>query len=133
MSGTIRWNLITGLVGFLGTLLVSMPQNIFKTALIQSCYSFAFLFLFTFVVRWVLGLMLAASSSEGPTLPQATEQELAKGQTIDLATPSEDLLSAADVPAEEELFAPLNPPKLSTKVDQSPEELAQALRHMSEE
>lgn len=143
MIGTYKWNLITGLVGFLGTLAISMPRNIPKTAFIQSGYSFAFLFAFTFIVRWVLGVALHQPQSAGDADLVDGESDDAKGLHIDLATP-EDVPQAAltasqpsaDAPAaaeETEGFTPLNPPKLSSKLGQEPEELARALRHMTTE
>lgn len=132
MIGTFRWNLVSGMIGFIGTLFVSLPNNIMKTAFIQSCYSFAFLFFFAFVIRWVLGILIH-SSGVGPQVPhqQSDQDNLQRGQSIDLATPNEDSLSIDSV--EDSLFAPLNPPKLSTKLDQDPEELVKALRRMTDE
>jgi hypothetical protein len=134
MIGNFRWNLATGLVGFLGTLAVSLPRNIIKTALVQSCYSFVFLFIFTFVVRWVLGLALHSGRNPGKEGLGGHDAELmTKGQTIDLATPEDGAVSTQADSGEEDIFAPLNPPKLSTKIDKNPEELVKAIRHMSEE
>lgn len=134
MIGTFRWNLVTGLVGFLGTLAVSLPHNIMKTALVHSCYSFVFLFIFTFILRWALGLVLHSSRKTGAEGPEAREDEfMIKGQTIDLATPEDGNGAGQAASGEDDAFAPLNPPKLSTKIDTNPEELVKAIRHMSEE
>lgn len=138
MIGTYRWNLITGLIGFLGTLAISMPRNIPKTALVQSGYSFALLFVFTYIIRWVLGMVIHSTAAAEPlpeeSLEPEQEQELAhKGQSIDLATPDDQAYPDVPQPEEEEAFVPLAPPKLSTKLEQDPERLAKALRQMSEE
>ena len=134
MIGTFRWNLATGIVGFLGTLLISMPHNILKTALTQSCYSFVFLFLFTFVVRWLLGTVLRSNGVSEEALASAAELNSApKGQTIDLATPDDGSFPGMAPAAEDGGFSPLNPPKLTTKMDHHPEELVKAFRQMTEE
>ena len=134
MAGTFRWNIVVGLIGFAVNLMISLPNNVMKTAFIQSGYSFIFLFLFTFLVRWLIGMIL--HSVEAPQVPdlQDTPSGPTVGRTIDLATPDEDAGMAAvgDSEQAEEGFAPLRPPKLSTKIEQSPEELAQILRQMTE-
>ncbi|MDF2924699.1 MAG: hypothetical protein K0R57_3613 [Paenibacillaceae bacterium] len=133
MFGTFRWNLAIGLIGFVATLILSAPQNIMKTALMQSGYSFLFLFLFTYLLRWLLGTIIHTSDagSETPS-PDSFEEPGTKGQTIDLATPDEKPAPVLASSPEEAAFAPLNPPKLSTKLGQDPEEMASALRRMTE-
>ncbi|WP_438446917.1 hypothetical protein [Gorillibacterium sp. sgz5001074] len=137
MIGSFRWNLFAGAVGFAGTLLASFPRNVWKTALIHSFYSFLFLILFTFVVRWVLALLIASSGvRSGPGDIQETGTEPHKGRTIDLSTPDNGEMpgSQTEQGSEDSLsFTPLNPPKLTTKMDQDPEELVKALRRMTEE
>lgn len=138
MIGSFRWNLLAGLIGFCGTMLISLPKNVWKTALVQSAYSFLFLFIFLFAVRWVLGFMIQASNASAPAhaVPGDTKEEaFRKGQSIDLSTPDEGVYpqDPAAAPAEDSGFAPLNPPKLTTKLDANPEDLVKALRHMSEE
>ncbi|WP_346657570.1 hypothetical protein [Paenibacillus sp. YPG26] len=57
---------------------------------------------------------------------------------LDLTTPDEteelnDLLKQKpDVPSEPSEFSPLNPPKLVKTSEQDPEEMAKALRHLTE-
>lgn len=148
MIGSYRWNLFAGGIGLVGTLLISLPNNIWETALIQSLYSFLSLFLLTFIIRWVFGFLIRTSNSgsfkPGVTFDQETDSP--RGQTIDLSTPAdgEVILPRVDQqqgtgtnPAnldEDSVFTPLNPPKLSTKLEQQdPEELVRALRRMTEE
>lgn len=136
MAGNLKWNLITGLIGFAGTLALSMQQNIIKTAFVQSLYSFVFLFLITFLARWFLGLIVQ-SSQMPPGLAEELTKELDKeeatrGLNVDLATPDDTFLNAG---AEEQSgFAPLNPPKLSTALgERKPEDAVRALRQMTDE
>lgn len=137
MIGSFRWNLFAGAVGFLGTLLASLPRNVWSTAFIHSCYSFLFLFIFTFAFRWVLGLLVQSSEMSRVKVEQpGAGAEPHRGRSIDLSTPEDGGMPGSQSdPAPEESFAftPLNPPKLSTKLDQDPDELAKALRRMTEE
>jgi hypothetical protein len=96
---------------------------------------FALIFLFRFVLHLILNGL-------GPALSHV-EEDLAMpsaGGTIDLLTPDDDelhksLKAHSNGPAGggEQEFAPLRPPKLVSKPEMNPEELANALRHMSEE
>lgn len=137
MIGSFRWNLSAGAIGFLGTLLASFPRNVWKTALLQSTYSFLFLFLFMFLIRWVLGLMVQSSGitrESGDKAHDAADPH--RGRTIDLSTPEDGGMpgSPQEQPPEDAgSFTPLNPPKLTTKLDQNPEELVKALRRMTDE
>lgn len=137
MAGNLKWNLITGLIGFGGTLALSMPHNILKTAFIQSLYSFIFLFLITFLARWLLGLVAQSaqtpeSAAEAVTRELEREEEI-RGTRIDLATPEDDspMLPQA---AMDTGFTPLNPPKLSTDMgEHRTEDAVKALRQMTDE
>lgn len=137
MAGNLKWNLVTGLIGFGGTLALSMPHNILKTAFIQSLYSFIFLFLITFLARWLLGLIAQSahtpeSAAEAVTRELEREEET-RGTRIDLATPDDQaaILPHAEVDTG---FTPLNPPKLSTDLgEQRTEDVVKAIRHMTDE
>jgi hypothetical protein len=134
MMGTISLNLIIGAISFVITFIVSSFTNIWMTTLIRSCYSFIILFLLVFLFRWVLGTFAGLDKTTNVT-------DENKGTALDLTTPDEDaalnqmLKDSLDPNATETEpgFAPLNPPKLSSKVNMESEELAQALRHISEE
>ncbi|MFM9327089.1 hypothetical protein [Paenibacillus mesotrionivorans] len=136
MAGNMKWNLVTGLIGFAGTLALSMPQNILKTAFIQSLYSFIFLFLITFLARWLLGL-IAQSAHTPESAAEAVSRELereeeVRGTRIDLATPEDDspVLPQAETDTG---FTPLNPPKLSTDFgEHRTEDAVKALRQMTD-
>ncbi|RAV03535.1 hypothetical protein [Paenibacillus sp. YN15] len=135
MAGNVKWNLVTGLIGFAGTLALSMPHNILKTAFIQSLYSFIFLFLITFLARWLLGLV-AQSAQTPDSAAEAVSRELAReedirGTMIDLATPDDaPVLSQTEADTG---FAPLNPPKLSTDLgERQVADAVKALRQMTD-
>ncbi|MCZ8520030.1 MULTISPECIES: hypothetical protein [Paenibacillus] len=144
MIGSLRWNLYAGLAAFLITFVLSIPNNIWLTTIVRSCYSFIVLFLLVFGCRWLLGTIAglnglpAPQPSVMPAAPPAEEE--GKGSAYDAMTPDQDAElhqmlkgSMSGTAPPEPGFAPLTPPKLSTKVQPTPEELAQAVRQMSEE
>jgi len=146
MIGSIRWNLIAGLIGFAGTFLLSFTKNVLSTALTQSLYSGCILFVLCFVFRFLLGLLAKAAGL--PVGDKASQQEAAEpshlGQTIDLVTPASD----ADNPLElvkpdnsrdktveksrsGDEFEPLAPPKFVSKLDAL--QMAEAVRKLTGE
>lgn len=138
MTGSIRWNVYGGAAAFLITFLASVSRNVFATTLLRSVYSFLLIFALIFLFRFVLHLIL---NGLGPALPPAEEDPASSytGTNVDLHTPEDDDLhnmlkangNGTDTDGLD--FAPLRPPKLMTKPDLDPEELANALRRMSEE
>ncbi|WP_426447058.1 hypothetical protein ACP26L_24050 [Paenibacillus sp. S-38] len=143
MIGSLRWNLYTGVAAFIITFVLSIPNNIWLTTFVRSCYSFIILFLLVFACRWLLGTFAGLNglpAAQPSVMADAAPEEPSKGQAFDAMTPDEDqelhqmlkgTMNASAPP--EQGFAPLKPPKLSTKVQPTPEELAQAVRQMSEE
>lgn len=142
MIGTIRINLIVALLAGIFTFALSIGNNLFISSCIKSGYSFLILFVITFGFRWVLGLLIGPVS----TIPDAAHPDSspAIGQNLDLSTPDEDeetreMMKAIhanttkDAHSNEMQFSPLNPPKLVTKNNLDPEQLAGALRRMSED
>jgi hypothetical protein len=137
MIGTIRWNLLVGAISFAITLLASSFNNIWSTTLIRSCYSFVLLFVLVFLFRWVLGTFAGLDKiTENDRL---TDEN--KGTALDLTTPDDDeslkqmvkgSLDPNSLEAESG-FAPLTPPKLSSKANVETGDMVQALRQMSEE
>ncbi|MNY50447.1 hypothetical protein D3C86_1859510 [compost metagenome] len=90
----------------------------------------------------MLGLLIGPVS----TIPDTAHPDSspAIGQNLDLSTPDEDeetreMMKAIhanttkDAHSNEMQFSPLNPPKLVTKNNLDPEQLAGALRRMSED
>src|SRR5690606_36459066 len=131
------------------TFLFSVSNNIFTTTLLRSLYSFLFLFLMMFAFRWFVGLLLAWNKTNVSSLHEI-EDSSGKGQTIDFITPDDESYSGSnertpgsegrsEEVAEEQKdqqdandFSPLDPPKLTTKQGAPTEEMAKALRHLSE-
>ncbi|MFC0214362.1 hypothetical protein ACFFK0_18175 [Paenibacillus chartarius] len=145
MTGTIRWNLYGGAVAFVLTFIASITRNIFVTTLLNSFYSFVLVFAIIFLFRFVLHLILNGPGTsvyaESPEAAEAAE-DAGTGSNINLATPDDhslnDLLkpkaSHSDGFGDDAGFAPLKPPKLVSQAPElNPEELANALRRMSEE
>ncbi|MBD0380333.1 hypothetical protein [Paenibacillus sedimenti] len=141
MIGTIRINVIVAALAGIFTFALSIGNNVFLTTCLRSFYSFLILFVLTFGFRWVLGFMMGLEHANGNLLEDSTNN--AVGQNLDVITPDEDaatheMLKAnmnphhADIAKESE-FSPLNPPKLVTKNNLDPEQLAGALRRMSED
>ncbi|UUZ85951.1 hypothetical protein LJK88_22375 [Paenibacillus sp. P26] len=141
MIGTIRLNFIVGAAAFLITFMISVTHNIWLTTLLRSLYSFIVLFVITFACRWILGTF-AGLKDVPAALGTVPENEALKGSSIDAITPDDedaDLHRMLGRGIEsggsdgDTGFAPLNPRKLSTKVEAEPEELARAVRRMTEE
>ncbi|WP_159884354.1 hypothetical protein [Paenibacillus puerhi] len=146
MIGTVKWNFIVGAIAFVVTFAMSAGNNIWLTTLLRSFYSFAILFVLVFAFRWLLGTF-AGLERLGELSSEDVEGEEVKGTAFDAITPPDqdaelhqmlkNRIDDSAPPAEESLFAPLNPPKLSTKIsetpDDTPREMAQALRRMTEE
>ncbi|MEK8130207.1 hypothetical protein WMW72_20075 [Paenibacillus filicis] len=144
MIGSIKWNFIVGGLAFVITFALSAGNNIWLTTLLRSCYSFAILFVVIFACRWLLGTF--AGLGHAGQSESEEEGDPGKGTTFDAVTPPDqdaelhqmlkNRIDEAAPAAQDALFAPLNPPKLSTKVDESSEEtskeLSEALRRMIE-
>ncbi|GIQ68619.1 hypothetical protein XYCOK13_14430 [Xylanibacillus composti] len=139
MHGTIRWNFAFGGAGAVLTLLISMPHNVWFTAMTRSVYAFVIFFLLTFLIRWWLGFIAAAANAAAAADGEAHYSGV--GRQIDLQTPEEAEFPPASRQSEggsgqsegEDPFQPLNPPKLVSKPEQTPAEMANAVRRMTEE
>jgi energy-coupling factor transporter transmembrane protein EcfT len=140
MAGTIRWNFIVGGISFVLTFLFSIINNIWLTTLLRSFYSFLILFAFVFVCRWLLGTLAGINKLPVNEELHHESAEEHKGTALDISTPDEgaDLHQMLKGPlnanpaAGGSGFAPLNPPKLSSKSNLDAGDLAQAVRHMTE-
>lgn len=142
MIGTMRINVIVASLAGLLTFGLSIGNNVFLTTCLRSFYSFVILFVVTFGFRWVLGLMIGAEQAAGRTGQEASADS-SIGQTLDLTTPVEDeetrelmkvnMGTSSTSSSADMQFSPLNPPKLATKNNLDPEQLAGALRRMSED
>ena len=140
MIGSIRWNIGLGVIGFILSFMASYSNNIFVTTLLRGVYGFLFMFGFTFIVRWLLGTVAGLSYL---TPPSAETESQEVGRNVDLITPPDedsmqDLLRANAGGAEPEAaaasFSPLQPPKLVSHIkEEKPEDLANAIRRLTEE
>lgn len=140
MIGTIRWNIIFGAIGFVVTFLASSSNNVWTTSIIRGIIALCIWFALGFALRFIAGLL------QQPQQDKGSDDEMAdKGQTVDMTTPDEsdmlhDLLRTK--PSEEKhadreddngsAFQPLNPPKLVTNPQMDAEQLAQAVRHLTQ-
>ncbi|MBD2845263.1 hypothetical protein IDH44_08675 [Paenibacillus sp. IB182496] len=147
MVGSIRWNLLLGLAGFVLILLSSIDSNGWSLALLRSGYGFAAFFILAFALRVALYMLVGPRSAPAvehePQAPSGEEdEEDGKGHHFDHVTPDDeqDLIALAQEPqkgeaqrpaAQTEDFRKLSPPKLVSTQDKSPEELAEALRHLA--
>ncbi|MFK7695812.1 hypothetical protein [Paenibacillus sp. HJGM_3] len=138
MIGTFRWNLVLGAVGFGFTFLLSVGDNFFITTLWQSVYGFLIMFGVGFAIRFGLGT-LAGLKEFQETAAQAASPEDGKGQSVDAVTPvDQDELDRllreerSDTDPAKEEFQLLKPKRLTT-LPAEPDELAQALRRLTEE
>jgi hypothetical protein len=141
MLGTIRWNFIVGGLSSLITFLFSIANNIWLTTLLRSIYSFLILFALVFMFRWVLGTVVGLNklASTDPHLQDSADEH--KGTALDMSTPDEEaalhqMLKGSldpDAAGVDASFAPLQPPKLSSNANLDAEEMAQALRSLTEE
>ncbi|MUT66378.1 hypothetical protein [Paenibacillus sp. NEAU-GSW1] len=151
MIGTWRWNVGMGLAGSVLTLLFSIGKNPLDVMLIRSVYAFIAFAVLAFILRAAFAFILRPPAIEA--VPEGAETAGEKGSTLDLITPdeSEDInnllktqleegarpvkqqteVDAKPVEDAESSFRPLNPPQLVTAPTKDPEQLAQAIRHLT--
>lgn len=141
MTGKLRYYLLFGFIGFLITFAVSAGNNLFGTSLFRSIIAFVVWFVLLFALNWVMDFLKELPSE--PTVEEIealqSQDEDGKGTNLDIKTPDEseelnDLLKQPLNPQSQlDDFAPLNPPKLvKTPDDKDPAELANVVRHLTE-
>lgn len=142
MFGNIRINFLAGIIGLIITFFVSFSSNLLSTSLFRAGAAFMIWFLLAFLLRLVMGSILASSPDKGGP-DNLEEGQETKGAQLDVFAPNDDealkdILNYAQAEPHEEQkkqsavesgFEPLNPPKLVRTKDA--EELAQAVRHLS--
>lgn len=135
MKGNLRFNLVFGVIGFVLTLVFSLTNNLFMTSVIRGLVSFVIWFVLAFLLRWAWGVLSSPPSEIAPM--SVSEEDKHTGGRLDLTTPDESdelnelLKQKPDLSSERGAgFTPLNPPKLVSTKD--PEELAKAVRHLTE-
>lgn len=148
MVGNIKINLWLGLIGFLITFFSSIENNLWTTSLFRGVLGFALWFFLAFVLRFVLGILAnpAGAATNKPSTPTSSENgqpdssvdDPSRGGQFDVVTPDQDQeLSDLLTPKPTDTvdkggFAPLNPPKLVSNKQQDPEEMAKAVRHLTQ-
>lgn len=131
--GKLRFYLMTGIAGFVFTFIFSIRNNLWMTSMYRALLACAIWFLLAFLLNWVFAAITGPRAAVQGDVD--TQQEQDRGTVLDLSTPDEDrelmdLIHSESSNKENGDFVPLNPPKLvSTK---EPEELAKAVRHLTE-
>ncbi|RAV22729.1 hypothetical protein [Paenibacillus contaminans] len=141
MIGNYRWNSVVALLGVVLTFMMSMGHNSLSTTFMRCLYSFILLFLAVYAFRFLLGTFAGISNDalSGKAFREETANDAQKGSWYDMSTPDDDaqihemLKGNMNAGQDDSSFSPLNPPKLVTKSNMEPEDMAKALRHMSEE
>ncbi|MCR8845473.1 hypothetical protein NQ117_17465 [Paenibacillus sp. SC116] len=145
MAGSFRWNIVGGIIGFLITTFAASMTNPLSTSIVRGLIGGVIWFGIVFGFRWVAHMLLQGSG-EGNHSNQARERtsDTGRGQNIDYTTPDEQDLQAilTSSPVESSSstahsdqavgFTPMNPPKLVTKPPLNDEQLAQAVRHLTQ-
>ncbi|NMO96182.1 hypothetical protein [Paenibacillus lemnae] len=132
MNGKIKYYLLAGAAGFVFTYLFSSANNVWSTALYRAGIAFVVWFLLALILERVISVVFSPVSPKNDN-----KQQDPRGSQLDLATPAEDdeelmriMKNEPADKAEEDGFTPLSPPKLVTT--KNPEELAKAVRHLTE-
>ncbi|MBR2564714.1 MAG: hypothetical protein IKE29_08840 [Paenibacillus sp.] len=144
MIGNYRINLVAGIVGFVLTFFVAFSSNVLMTSLVRGFIGFAAWYVLAYGLRWGLGVLLNPRVENGSVYDTNTGH--LRGSQVDIKVDDDgqelkDLLKNGQSNVEEaELtssetkaptgFAPLDPPKLVRTKE--PEELAQAVRHLTD-
>lgn len=118
MLGNWRINAAVGSISFFFTFFLSQNENLFFTSVTRAFYSFVIVFMLMMVLQWVFRNFLNTHNTQ---VDEAVDDSH-RGQHMDFTTPDED-----------DSFNKLNPPKLISKLNINPEEMAEALRHMKDE
>jgi len=148
MIGSMRWNLIFGIVaGLLSFMFALVNHNLLLTALIRGTISFVIMFVLTFLFRWLLALISLDGTSQ-TSLAEQHDGEL--GASVDMMTPAEDLswpelgdtteaTMAPPTEQTEKSFQAFEPPRIVQKDPSSemsvpdPNTVARALRRLTED
>lgn len=134
MKGKLRFILIAGIVGFVFTFVLSIRNNLWMTSMYRALLAFVIWALLAFLLNWVIATMIGSRDAGSDDIER--QQSDNRGNMLDLSTPDEDrelmdLIQSESSRKESGDFVPLNPPKLVSTKD--PEELAKAVRHLTEE
>ncbi len=142
MLGSVRWNLAMGAFGLLLAFIFSLGNNDFVVSILRGVYAFAAFFLLGYLLRGALHIIVGST-----TITEQTEQQHPEdpnvGTKVDMTTPAEGedlnelLKSQLEGPLGSsqggEMFKPFEPTRLVSTQNKEPDELAQAIRHLTEE
>jgi hypothetical protein len=141
MLGSVRWNLIMGAIGMLLAFIFSLGNNDFIVSILRGLYAFGAFFLLGYMLRGALHIIVGTTS-----IAEVAEQlpdDPSVGTNVDMTTPveGEDLNQLLKSQLEgipgsaqgDHLFKPFEPTRLVPTQNKEPEELAQAIRHLTEE
>lgn len=150
LHGSIRWNLVFGLIGFVVSTLISLSSNVWGTSLLRGLFAFLIWFLLAYVLRFVVQVL---QSPEGKQIDSnhVEEDDSNVGSSVNMSTPDDtaslyNMLHSKpnegnpsdnqrnEVAKEEGQgdFTPLTPPKLVSK-PMNDEQMAQAVRHLTQQ
>ena len=141
MIGNWRWNAVLGFLGSLFTFALSLDGNYLTTTLKRSLCSFLIIFFLVFALRFVLGTFAGLKQTD-ETEQQISESddELYKGANVDIRIPEEtdSMRELLKKPADgnkdgASTFSPMNPPRFVSADKIGSEQIAKAVRRMSEE
>ncbi|AOZ94245.1 hypothetical protein [Paenibacillus crassostreae] len=135
--GKLRINLMVGALGFVVTFLFTSINNLYMTSFIRALFAFAIWFILAVVFRWVIVITTSTSHAEADEESALESTHDQRGTHFDLKLPMDseeinDLLKPKPESSNggDTGFTPLNPPKLVSAQD--PEQLAKAVRHLTE-
>ncbi|MFC4598965.1 hypothetical protein [Cohnella hongkongensis] len=142
MKGSWRFTIGFGVFGALLTCVISLSNNPLGTTLLRSLYAFLAFAALALALSFVLGQLLAP----GKPAAAAAESGPDRGSVLDLTTPDEgEALSEMlkeqwtdgrpEATADEEVkgFQPLQPKRVVSLDNPNPEEVAQAIRRLTDE
>ncbi|KZS43724.1 hypothetical protein AWU65_26925 [Paenibacillus glucanolyticus] len=135
MMGKLGFYIMTGIAGFVFTFIFTIRNNLWMTSMYRALLAFAIWFLLAFALKWILAAIIAPRADKNGSGNSKAQSEQERGTVLDLSTPDEDrelmdLIHSESGSKENGDFVPLNPPKLVSTKD--PEELAKAVRHLTD-
>jgi len=134
MLGSVRWNLTMGALGLLLAFIFSLGNNGFVVSSMRGLYGFAAFFLLAYILRGALHIIVGSPGAAG-TPEQPNDPNV--GTNVDMSTPTEDEdlneLLKSQLEGGELGFKPFEPTRLVSTQNKEPEQLAEAIRHLTEE
>lgn len=149
LYGSIRWNIVFGLIGFVVSTLVSLTSNLWGTSLLRGLLAFVIWFLLAYGIRFVVQELqtpggkqinsndIEEDSNVGMSVNMSTPDDTASLYNMLHSQPNEDesnheQRNEVDIKEGQGDFTPLTPPKLVSK-PMNDEQMAQAVRHLTQQ